>query len=724
MVANDVFLGEFGHQLGSSGAYIQLLATTATKTYYFVDENQSRLEEVTSFTAGVNAGTIYNYVALNLSNASAMLVGYTGGLPQPTEELVGALRVHEVSGELWTCIRDTEVSTHATGTFSDLVIPATGAIVHSLADAEAAVEDSEIYVVLEDQFYTGVEVRTGTVEWIADDARDALEDLDSTVFTSPAHWMGQFRSDIRALESIPSIQSGFIYAYFNEALDTIRVLDASTFVAAGSPFTHPKWIPTKGDNRLMRVIRPDHMGRWPVITEHDLNRTIGFKGDRLYTAQVHRTFDTSVTNTWANVATDGDDALIANYRGAFAQHGGTYSAADYDVDDIIYLYDTDTWLKVFQPGATKYFTGTHAPSGFVGHFASQADALAKYDFDTISADDTPTQAAWTGAAIQKLTVHTSRTVENSVYFMGVPPPITGSTTEGGELSPGSGSGSAAVHQRVTLVLYTREITGTVPTDPTATWGDEGLTLSSLSAWKQDEDDVTVNVGGDTWIATASADKAVDAEEWTQSSWVKNSAALQRQYSETDDPDQQGSNAKTDDHLFQRIRIGDGEWSDWFPIGMRVHDAILEWTHFGGNRTLNTNNDGAVDLATAIRRTSFQEMRVVVDEFTSWANWSSNIFYHRQEAVVSRDMIDVFQFTSDAPDDADGTLYCQFEQGEPPVVDNSEKDTSPGTLTDVRWRFQFQYAEGAASNYFDDISRIWMFDRGADWVWRRIKLYVR
>ena len=113
------------------------------------------------------------------------------------------------------------------------------------------------------------------------------------------------------------------------------------------------------------------MGRWPKVDESDLNRTIGLKGGRLYTAQVHREFDTSVTNTFADVETDGTDALLANFRGAFAQHGDTYSASDYDVDDYIYLHDTDTWLKVFQPGSTKYFTGRHAPSAFVGHFASE-----------------------------------------------------------------------------------------------------------------------------------------------------------------------------------------------------------------------------------------------------------------------------------------------------------------------------------------------------------------
>ena len=399
-----------------------------------MDENHSRLEEVDSFTAGVNAATLYDYVALDLTTTSGLLAGYTDGLPQPSEEFVGSLRVNEITGELYTVILEKKFSSRSTGTFNDLVLPATGAIVHSLADAAAAVEDNTIYVVDEDQFYVGTDVGGGTIEWIADNSQDSLEDMDSAVFTAPTFWMHQFQSDDRALETIPTIDTGRIYAYYNLNEGTIRYLTNSSFVAAGSPYTHPKWIPAKGDNRLLRVIRPDHMGRWPKVTEYDVNRTMGLKEGRIYTAQAHREFDTSVTNTWVAVATDGNDALLANYRGAFAQHGGTYSAEDYDVGDYIYLHDTDTWLVVFQPGATKYFTGRHAPTGFVGHFASQADALAKYDFDTITAADSPTQAAWTGAAIEKLTVHTSRTVVNSTYFMGIPPPLVNSAA--GQMSPG------------------------------------------------------------------------------------------------------------------------------------------------------------------------------------------------------------------------------------------------------------------------------------------------
>ena len=87
----------------------------------------------------------------------------------------------------------------------------------------------------------------------------------------------------------------------------------------------------------------------------------------------------------------------------------------------------------------------------LGTLRARADALSKYDFDTITASDTPTQAAWTGAAVQKLTVHTSRTVENSTYFMGIPPPLT--STAAGQESPVEDGVSALTPGYVHTLFY-------------------------------------------------------------------------------------------------------------------------------------------------------------------------------------------------------------------------------------------------------------------------------
>ena len=293
----------------------------------------------------------------------------------------------------------------------------------------------------------------------------------------------------------------------------------------------------------------------------------------------------------------------------------------------------------------------------------------------------------------------------------------------GESGQEAGQGLAtATSENVTLVLYTREIVGTTPVDPTVTWGDEGYGTQNLGIWKRDEDDVTST--GVLWIATATAYKSADDENWTQTGWVKRSVGVQRQYAETDDPDQQGSSTKTDDSLFQRIRIDDGSWSDWFPIGERAIRDALQWKNLGARKALNTNNDPLIVISNPVDFDVLTEVLVVVEEFSSWPGWAQGTFYNRQEARWTTRSVDVDPYTSDSPATIADSLYCQFVQGEAPVIDDSVTDTGPGNLDDVRFRLQFQRREGAMADEARQVAQIYIFERGADWVWRSVRLFAR
>lgn len=171
--------------------------------------------------------------------------------------------------------------------------------------------------------------------------------------------------------------------------------------------------------------------------------------------------------------------------------------------------------------------------------------------------------------------------------------------------------TAQRHQNLTVIIWGRFASQPTPqsiTAPSTPFDDPG------GGWYYNKANAT---GSDPLYY------AITTATYQQGSWTYNpqwnvvAADLPEQYSENATS---WHAARTDDDVWIRVRLREGEWSVPIWIG-DVDTQPLEW-HYIGHTHLAVNSDFAFNLSATHDLGNYADMLIVRRRFSGWSNWSA------------------------------------------------------------------------------------------------------
>ena len=198
---------------------------------------------------------------------------YTSTRPQASEDYRNDVAISARDRSMDICLNVPHRTDEATGTF-EAIVP--GDVIQYVQERKAVavpVLDRYYYGYFRDDFWAGTDVGGGRIELLQDVADDAL----ASFLTNNANsvlWLHSHPSDASLLVQLTALPAGREVFYWNSTDLTIRKLDSSTFVAAGSTTDHWQWLSLIPEGWADAVtvfaghgrpeFHPDHVGQFAV----------------------------------------------------------------------------------------------------------------------------------------------------------------------------------------------------------------------------------------------------------------------------------------------------------------------------------------------------------------------------------------------------------------------------------------------------------------------------